>query len=86
MDHPVLMRNLFIHWRQYGACTTRGALQPQCGTAQLSHIIADFKLSSCNACWYFGSGVLHGVQVNLVDDVSGTTVGHIFTGYGAVKI
>ena len=30
--------------------------------------------------WYFGFGVLHGVQVNLVDDVSGTTVGPIFTG------
>jgi hypothetical protein len=30
--------------------------------------------------WYFGFGVLHGVQVNLVDDVSETTVGPIFTG------
>jgi hypothetical protein len=35
----------------------------------------DFKLSPCDEYWYFGFGVLHGVQVNLVDDVSGTTVG-----------
>jgi hypothetical protein len=40
----------------------------------------DFKLSPCDEYWYFGFGVLHGVQVNLVDDVSGTTVGPIFTG------
>jgi hypothetical protein len=43
--------------------------------------ILDFKLSPCDACWYFGFGVLHGVQVNLVDDVSGTTAGPIFTGH-----
>ena len=29
----------------------------------------DFKLSPCDEYWYFGCGVLHGVQVKLFDDV-----------------
>jgi hypothetical protein len=33
-----------------------------------------------NDVWYFGFGVLHGVWVKLVDDVSETTVSPIFTG------
>jgi hypothetical protein len=27
----------------------------------------DFKLSRCDEYWYFGFGVLHGMQVNLVE-------------------
>jgi hypothetical protein len=31
-------------------------------------------------CRVFGFGVLHGVQIKLVDGILGTTVGPIFTG------